>query len=218
MTNVNIPLYLREIYKKFCEKDTWFQEGNFWRGRNSDGSNGMGDLIYNTLVKIIYHQDTSDWAIKALEACHALLKAHKRWPDYMNDHPMVAKTWAARAVNRILNKIKRWGRRKNIAIIDKIIKEWKPFRYQGRMTRDPYTAFYAACIMLDRVDLIKDTKVAFICWRPDMWMWRKYLIKPNSVHLTLYRFLDGTKKPRLNYVMRLNALREYSIRAAKILR
>ena len=46
---------------------------------------GMGDLIYNTLRKIIETNDKSEWAHRALDECAVLLYLDKRWPDYMNE-------------------------------------------------------------------------------------------------------------------------------------
>lgn len=70
----------------------FYKEGHFYRGPQKDweyflyGFNprGLGDLIYNTLRKIIETNDKSHWAYSAFQECADLLVYGKRWPDELN--------------------------------------------------------------------------------------------------------------------------------------
>ena len=59
------------------------QDGFFWVHDGGDA----GDLIYNTLSRILDQDDNSDWAWESFESCGQLLKQGKRWPNSMNDIP-----------------------------------------------------------------------------------------------------------------------------------
>ena len=75
----------------------------------------------------------------------------------------------------------------------------KEFRSQTRMTRDPYTAFYTACIMLDLKEDIEIVKIPWYLYRPEVWTWRRRLIKDNSK--------DYVK--RLRYLRALAVVKNY---------
>ena len=45
---------------------------------------GLGDLIFNNLYKIVAEEDHSEWAQKVFDKCVLLLIQGKRWPDEMN--------------------------------------------------------------------------------------------------------------------------------------
>lgn len=113
-----------------------YKDGNFWRGESQDweiarygeAEDGKGDLILNTLSKIIDDEDASDFTVKAIHECYLLLKAGKRWPDRMNQE-MDAKHWLHWKWSKLLYKLK-------------LIKHVK-YRPQKGMTRDPFILFYA---------------------------------------------------------------------------
>ena len=68
------------------------KEGYFYRGpvkswqidKYGFAPRGMGDLIYNTMRKIIDESERGSWAYIALSECFWLLIDGKRWPDSMN--------------------------------------------------------------------------------------------------------------------------------------
>jgi len=63
----------------------WVKEGYFWRRKDPWLTSGIGDIIFNTMTKIVIDNDTSDWAFEAFFSCSRLLAAGKRWPDEYND-------------------------------------------------------------------------------------------------------------------------------------
>lgn len=68
------------------------KENGWYRGPEKDWEydlygfypKGLGDLIYNTLRKIIEDGDTSEWAQEAFDRCAVLLIQGKRWPDRLD--------------------------------------------------------------------------------------------------------------------------------------
>ena len=72
--------------------EEFYKEGNFYRGPEKQWElekygfypRGLGDLIYNTLRVIIETDDKSEWVNDSFTQCVQLLRARKRWPDYMN--------------------------------------------------------------------------------------------------------------------------------------
>ena len=62
----------------------WYKDGFYWRHPDSGDA---GDLIFNTLSRIIDMDDDSDWAWEAFCECGMLLEQGKRWPDRFNDIP-----------------------------------------------------------------------------------------------------------------------------------
>ena len=109
----------------------WYKYKYFWRRGDKDGDqspldrdDGTGDLIFNTLTKILIDKDFSPWAIEAFMVCADLLIARKRYPNEF----LVGRETP--------NMINHWWR--------KIIKKEKGLlRPQGRMSRDPFTALGA---------------------------------------------------------------------------
>ena len=130
---------------------------------------GMGDLIYNTLRKIIETNDKSEWAYKAFEACSELLIQGKRWPDYMNQQDVEGK---------------------------------EKFRSQMSMTRDPWIAFYACAIHLDRKQFI-ELKPQWWLYSPKTWAWRRALLGKCNLY-RFWRFFSYTRK---EFVKALSVLR-----------
>ena len=159
----------------------WYKEGCYWRKKSTDGSDGKGDLIFNTCYKILQDGDYSEWAYEALEACSILLLDGKRWPDYMNDDTD-CKTWAQRIFNRTTREILKFF---GITIHSK-------FRYQGRMTRDPFIAFYTLSLFLDHPGYIDAVPIPWYLYSPNTWRWRRRLIEDK----------------RKDYVIRLGYLRD----------
>ena len=70
----------------------FYKEGSYYRGPEKQLElavygfypRGLGDLIYNTLRKIIETNDKSPWAYTAFSNCSELLYQGKRWPDCVN--------------------------------------------------------------------------------------------------------------------------------------
>jgi len=167
----------------------WFKDGPYWR---HPGSSNAGDLIFNTCDKLIRDGDLSDWAHKAMWACYDLLSVPIRWPGRLNE-PDTAPTW-------IQWKWYKWG------LGEKVYS-----RPQQTMTRDPYIAFYAACIHLDHRELIREIKLPWNAFAPSTYYWRKYLISHNDKYLKCFRFLQRFSSNKKEYVRRLDELREFAI-------
>jgi hypothetical protein len=103
----------------------WYKYEYFWRRGDNDGDespqdrgDGTGDLIFNTLTKILIDRDYSEWAVNAFHVCADLLIERKRYPDEF----LIGKETP--------NMIVYWWKRY-------IRKEW-PLKPQGRMSRDPF--------------------------------------------------------------------------------
>lgn len=153
----------------------WFKDGNFWR---HPGSGDYGDLIFNTMSRIIDMEDKTDWAYSSLKECADLLKIDKRWPDRFNE--------LEDAKNVV---VYRWNMFLKWLGVDK---EY-PERAQNDMTRDPYIAFYCCAMFLGEDHYIKEIKIKWYTYSPGTFRWRKRLIgnkKPNWVNrLEYYRSL-----------------------------
>ena len=113
---------------------TWYKYEYFWRRGDKDGDDspqdrgdGTGDLIFNTVTKIIIDRDSSPWAIESFMVCADLLINRKRYPDEFlvgRETPNMIVYW--------------WKKRMK--------KESGLLKPQGRMSRDPFTvhgALYA---------------------------------------------------------------------------
>lgn len=159
----------------------WYKDGYFWCKKSIDGSDGKGDLIFNTCYKIFKEKDISEWAHKALKACSELLNEGNRWPDRMCSEAD-ADSWIERIVVRSLKKIgiktKGWG-----------------FRYQKRMVRDSFIALYTASLFLEVPKYIKDTPIPKFLYSFKTWKWRRRLLED----------------ARVDYVIRLDYLRANAV-------
>ena len=128
---------------------------------------GLGDLIYNTLRKIIEDDDKSPWAYAAFDKCTVLLIQGKRWPDELSpeivNHFSILR-WATKNMYK-------WG----------WIKRALP-RTQRSMTRDPWIMYYAACIHLNKRDFIY-LLPQWKLYRPLLWNLRKALIGEKNNYL-----------------------------------
>ena len=200
----------------------WYKDGPFWRKASPGWEvrkygmevNGKGDLIFNTLDKIIRDGDTSEWAHMSLKACKDLLINRKRWLDRMNQS-CDANTYFEWYVSRIRYKLG----------IKSIWYEWREkidgyipveelrvlYRPQSDMTRDPYIAFYTACVLLDHKDWINDVTVLRKLWRPNLWAWRKYLITGKKKYKRRYYFWEWFNFFEPGYTKRLTELMEMVI-------
>ena len=188
--------------------NTWYPDGYFWRKVNDDGSDGMGDLEFNSDDYDIRKWNTSNWAQDAVKERMNLLQDCKRWPDRMNDHPSVVNTWIGRVIGRSRN----WLRHKFYKLSGKYIGKRQPFRYQKRMTRDPYTSWATNAIRLYKQDLIKEVKLPWYIYRPSFWAWWNYLKTKDEKYLRRYRFWRKTWfKSDKPFVIRLNEIREIGI-------
>jgi hypothetical protein len=191
---------LRKLNAAFCEKPDWYKDGLFWRDMSGEwarrrygfDSNGKGDVISNTMMKIIHHDDRSPEAYESLESCKQLLLNHRRWPRRMN-HAHDSKNRIDLWWGKFLHWIK--------------IRDYIPYRWSSGMTRDPYIFFYVACILLDREEWIREVKMPIYIWLPGVWAWRKTLYKRNWWNDFWYR---EKKSHKLFYVTRLREFRAYA--------
>lgn len=128
----------------------WFKDGYFWRHNQSTGP---GDLIYNTMSRIIDMNDKSDWAYTSLDWCIILLYDRKRWPNRFNREDM-AKNWF------------QWK-----------LSGGRYTRPQGNMTRDPFIAVITCCLHLEVHEYIEHIHIPLHLYNPKTWRWKSRLIK-----------------------------------------
>lgn len=186
MRNIGIP-----AVDTFYQSEKWRIEDWYW-ARNTNGIEA--DFLPHQGGKIVYHMDRSEWARTCLLNTIALANDGKRWPDHMNDHPSVVNTWIGRIINRMINKL-----------FDKDL----PFRYQGRMVRDSYTAIYPAMILHGMEWDIQNYKPKWYVFSPTFYFWRQYLITLRPIYLELYRTFSRPSKHE--WRQRLHWLRETAI-------
>lgn len=168
---------------------TWFKDGNFWRKAGEPWektlrgiyTHGLGDLIYNTLSKIVDDNDTSDWAYDALDACYNLLLCGQRWPDRLNG--IESKNYLHWRWSRVVYKVahQRGNKWSYLNGFGKIVvklgyKNVQKYRPQGNMTRDPFAAFDAACLHLGMSQLIEFVPIPLHLYTPQVWKNRNRLI------------------------------------------
>lgn len=142
----------------------WYKDKFFWRKKSSDGSDGKGDLIFNTCYRIRRMKDKSEWAYHALQACSDLLNEGRRWPERMWD-TLDAESWIERIIVRSLKH----GFNIRVARYE--------FRYVGRMVRDSFTALYNASVLLGVKQYIIRTPMPWYVYSPEVNKWRRRLIK-----------------------------------------
>lgn len=160
----------------------WYKYGYFWRRGDGDDDqspldrgDGTGDLIFNTLSKIVEDEDTSKWAFYSWLSCAGLLMDRKRWPNEFNAG---TEAW------------NRWVWYPYIWITKRNKRKWT--RPQSDMTRDPYHTFgdcYAHLYGTQEEffnpwmkNVFKMVKIPWYVFRLDTWIWRRRLIKDNSPH------------------------------------
>ena len=143
----------------------WRLDGFLWRDRNSGDS---GDVIYNTMTRIIDMEVRDQWAHYSFEYCCTLLRHNKRWPDRLNQE------------NTAKNRIQWW-------LSDRYT------RPQDDMTRDPYIACICCAMHLGRPEDIEDIRIPWYLYHRKTWRWRKKLIKDDrelwKKRLSYYRAL-----------------------------
>ena len=189
----------------------WYKDRCFWRKKNDDGSNGKGDLIFNTADEIIKKklrgEEMDEWDRSSLSGQRMLLSLRMRWPNYMNEDAPEwdVDTWARRIINRSRNKIRHWIRKKTGITIGKLLQ----FRFQGRMTRDPYTAWATACILAGEEDLIDTLRLPWYIYSAAFWNWWEYIKTHDEKYLKRYRFWD--RPSNIDFVARLEEIREIAI-------
>ena len=191
---------LHKLNAAFCEKDDWYKDGLYWRDvdgewvvrERGERTNGKGDLISNTCMKIMFHGDKSEWAYLSLMVCRSLLMSRRRWPLGMDQ------------VGDSKNRIDCWIKKLQW-VTD--VREFKPHRWPGGMTRDPYVYFYAACIFLEKEEYIQQVKPPYYIWRAGFAAWRKTLYKRNWWNDFWYR---EKKSHKLFYVTRLREFRAWA--------
>lgn len=152
--------------------EEFYKEGYFYRGPEKEWEfdeygfypRGLGDLIYNTLRKIIETNDKNKWAHWALVASGDLLIQGKRWPDDLD--PIGA-----------------------------------TYRSQFSMTRDPWVAYYACAMHLDRKQFIF-RKPPWRLYSPEVWAWRRALLGKRNC----YRLFRWLSPPRRDFVKALDNL------------
>ena len=170
----------------------WYKYKFFWRRGDKDGDespqdrgDGTGDLIFNTMTKIVFDKDISQWAFDSFETCTNLLKDHKRWPDEFNVGDEAPNRYAWFFKNRLLS-IKIKGKRYYL------LKSRYGYRSQDDMTRDPYVAWGSCYAHLlgkhngvydDKITwLFQSTKIPWYLYRADTWRWKRLLTKDNRKH------------------------------------
>ena len=132
--------------------ELWWKDGFFWRHPSSGDA---GDLIFNTLARIIDMNDKSEWAKCSLLECMDLLLVDKRWPDRLNQE------------NTAKNRLQWWFGKGYT-------------RPQDDMTRDPYVAFYCCALFLGFSNWIEMVPIPWYCFSPGVSWWRHKLMRPRK--------------------------------------
>ena len=167
----------------------WYKQDRFWRRKDNNRS-GTGDIIFNTLTKIILDGDRSLWAVMAFIKCAMLLIARKRWPNDLNT--------GYEAPNRIVWFILRITKK----LFNKPNRLYKP---QSRMSRDPFIAL-GACYehLLSEeteyedivISVFESVTLPWYLYSHNTWQWWRRLKKDNRkdyvIRLTYLRALATT--------------------------
>ena len=138
-------------------KKQWFKDGNFWR---HPGSWDCGDLIFNTMARIIDMGDISDWAHASFDECKQLLSEDKRWPDRLNQE------------NTAKNMLQYWWAK---FLWRLNLRELTHSRPQSGMTRDPYIATITCALHLSRPEEILAITIPCTSYSTATWRWLKTL-------------------------------------------
>lgn len=195
---------LNKLNAAFCSRPGWYLNGLFWRDvdgewvvrERGEKTNGKGDLISNTCMKIIFHENKTKWAYASLEACKELLLAERRWPERM-DQDCDSKS-----------RLDKWGKM-TLWFFD--IREFKPYRWPNNMTRDPYIFFYCACIFLGKEEYIEEVKPPRYVWSLGFFDWRKSLFT-EGYNTVWYK---QKKSHRFFYVTRLREFQAWAYEQKK---
>lgn len=186
-----------DLIKDLIKEDGWYRSSERQWEYDMYGflPRGLGDLIYNTLRKIIETNDTSKWAYKAFDMCTVLLIQNKRWPDSMQPDQATHLD----IIRFVTKKMHKWG------WIEKA-----KYRSQRSMTRDPWTLYYAACIHLGKRDYIWLNPPIKIR-RVKLSALRKALLGQKNNYMFWKKFGDHLHKvfPRKDYVEVLEYYRNW---------
>lgn len=175
---------------------SWRHESEWWEIRDRGcSSDAKGDLTNNTMYEIMFMEDKSDWAYRALDYHKELLIDKIRWPNRMNQ-PCDSKNLIDFWWHNFLN----WGG----------ANDWYKYRPQRSMTRDPYTYFYTCCIYLGKPEYIKEVPICKRNFRIGFWAWRKCLIKKTWWAKLLYMRGRKVKDHPKDYVDRLRRARKWA--------
>jgi hypothetical protein len=167
------------------EERKWYKDQYLWRNESPGWQidkygfevNGLGDIIFNTMYKVAEEDDKSEWAYEALSLCKELLTKKVRWPSSYTPEIGVAKNWFDWKWKVLLYKLK----------LNKVC----IYRPRENITRDPYIAFYYACVKLGKFEYIDEVRIPSKLYTPEVFRWRNKLIKAH----------------RKDYVRRLRVIR-----------
>ena len=151
--------FSKTVLRLIYEGIGWFKDGNFWR---HPGSSNAGDLIFNTMARIIDMEDTSDWAHASFDECKQLLSEDKRWPDRLTQEDTAKSMLQYRWV-RFLYRLN--------------LRKLRYSRPQDGMTRDPYVATITCALHLGRPEEISAITIPWTSYSRATWLWRRILIK-----------------------------------------
>jgi len=172
---------------------------------------GVADFIFNNCRMIMETEDKSVWAYDLLEFCGDLLVQGIRWPiEIQNKIPedRQCKTRLCSLIQKMRYKIAKWAFDDEESWEDFHIK----FRSWGDLTRDPYTAFFACAIYLNRLQFIDIVSMPWYLYRRNAWAWHCYLQEPTEENWDKYDITyDHQTRHKKEFV---NVLREMRVWAA----
>ena len=155
-------------------KHTWEKQGYLWI-KIDNGHRTYGDIIFNTMSKIVEDNDTSEWALYSWFECAGLLLQDKRWPDEFKKDNEAPNRWLWYPYKWVTH----WGKRK-----------WS--RPQSDITRDPHYTFgdcythlyghHGELINGFMTILYHNIKLPWFVWRYSFYRWKRRLKGVNSKH------------------------------------
>ena len=176
---------------------------------------GYGDFITINCKMILKTKDKSPWALELFEKCKFLLRERQRWPEFLQEQIPWERQCKTR-LGSLYNKekfrhYKRVNKRREERGEEKLKYTCK-YRSWRDMTRDGYFAALACAVFLNDKQFIKDISMPWYLYRPNAWVWHKYLKNPTEKNLAKYDFweelLYHSKK---EFVQVLHQLREYAV-------
>ena len=193
-----------DLYKHEC--GLYVRDGEPWQIQKY-GHNHLskGDIIYNTMRKIVDDDDRSVWAVNALKITRDLLKQGKRWPDslrhYYDARNFIGWKWSVFVC---------WQEKLLLGGDWIVVEEYRP---QGNITRDPYIYFFMACVTLDKKHMIYNVNIPWYLFSPATWGWVYYLKTGRG--LSLYEIFEKPVNKR-DYVKRLEHYRRMAVEKINI--
>lgn len=192
----------------------WYPDGLFWRHHDPEwaiklrgaDSQSKGDVIFNTLKRIIDQEDFSRWAYNSFEECGSLLIQGKRWPDRMNQHDD-CKGWICFYWQKIkffvykqAEKVyKRSGNKTAKRVMNAIHCK---HGHQKNVTRDGWTMLFVAASKMNRAQFFHIKVRPGRLWRPNWMRWIKYLRTGDWEYRE--RYLKYLRPSNKEYVQRLH--------------